>query len=116
MVSSTAIRQGLRIVGKIDRKYNINKIFVSKYVPPGYRKTANTLIDLAGTVGGGYGLYNFAQTLLAPDTPGNDDALRTIQRKKQYGTKTYSQNKTRRRQSVCSCPSRGKFKRFNRYS
>ncbi len=46
-----AIRQGFRLAGKIDKKYNLNKIFVDKYVPPGYRKTAYRLIDIAG-IGG----------------------------------------------------------------
>ncbi len=46
-----AVRTGLRIAGKIDRKYNINKIFIDKYVPPGYRKLARTAVD-AGGLGG----------------------------------------------------------------
>ncbi len=55
----TAIKTGFRIAGRIDKKYNLNKIFVDKYVPPGYRKTANRLIDIAGAVGGGYGIYRY---------------------------------------------------------
>ncbi len=43
---------------------------MEKYVPPGYRKTANRLIDIAGTLGGGYGIYNFVQSLYAPESPG----------------------------------------------
>ncbi len=93
-----AIRQGLRIAGKLDKKYNINKIFVDKYVPPGYRKTVNRIFDIVGTAGGAYGIYN---AFIAPDTPGNDG---TVQYKKRYVSKTYSQNKTRRRQATCYSP------------
>ncbi len=71
MAYGSAIRQGLRIAGKIDRKYNLNKIFIQKYVPPGYRTRANKLVDIAGTLGGGYGIYNFINSLIAEDSPGN---------------------------------------------
>ncbi len=83
------LRTGIRLAGKIDRKYNLNKIFIQKYVPPGYRKTANKLVDIAGIVGGGYGIYN---ALIAPDTPGNSA---TIPFQKQ--PKTYKPYQTRGR-------------------
>ncbi len=91
----TAIRTGLRLAGRIDKKYNINKIFVEKYVPPGYRKTVNRIFDVAGTLGGGLGIYNTIQSLYAPDTPGND-AIPQIQRKRFTPSKSY---KTRYRQT-----------------
>ncbi len=71
MVVITAIKRGLYIAGRIDRKYNINKIFIQKYAPPGYRKQLNRLVDIGGTIGGGYGLYQFINSLIAPETPGN---------------------------------------------
>ncbi len=46
-----ALRTGLQIAGKIDKKYNINKIFIDKYVPPGYRKVAGFAYDAAGLAG-----------------------------------------------------------------
>ncbi len=70
MVSGTAIRQGLRLAGKIDKKYNLNKIFIDKYAPPGYRKTLHKIVDVAGALGGGYGIYRFGQSLLESETPG----------------------------------------------
>ncbi len=97
------IRQGLRIAGRIDRKYNINKIFVQKYVPPGYRKSVNKVFDVVGALGGGYGLYKTIQSLSAPDTPGND-AIQTILRKRNQTRTPY---KTRIRQTgryrTCRC-------------
>ncbi len=96
-----AIRQGLRIAGKIDRKYNINKIFIDKYVPPGYRKTTRQIVDIAGIIGGGYGIYN---ALIAPDSPGNDAI--PFQRNERSKSKTYKSYKTRFRQSVRCRPER----------
>ncbi len=69
------LKQGLRIAGKIDRKYNLNKIFIQKYVPPGYRARANKLVDIAGTLGGGYGIVRFLESLYAPETPGNGASI-----------------------------------------
>ncbi len=91
-----AIKSGIRIAGRLDRKYNLNKIFIEKYVPPGYRKTANRIVDIAGTIAGGYGL---SQYLNAPETPGNENGV-PLQKKK-YVTKTYKSNKTRFRRSGC---------------
>ncbi len=65
------IKRGLYLAGRIDKKYNINKIFIDKYAPPGYRKTLNRIVDIGATLGGGYGIYNFAQSLIAEDSPGN---------------------------------------------
>ncbi len=45
------IRTAIQIAGKIDKKYNINKIFIEKYVPPGYRRYARAAFDIAGTAG-----------------------------------------------------------------
>ncbi len=81
-----AIRQGLRIAGRIDRKYNLNKLFVEKYVPPGYRKTVNRITDLALTASGGYSLYNIWDDLTNNAVP---PKLQTSYRFR----KTYSRNK-----------------------
>ncbi len=89
------LKQGLRIAGRIDRKYNINKIFVEKYVPPHLRSRTRKIIDIAGTLGGSYGLIRFIESLYAPDTPGNYAAPLP---RKEY-TKTYKSNKTRYRQT-----------------
>ncbi len=88
MAFGTIIRQGLRIAGRIDSKYNINKIFVSKYFPPGYRKSANRIIDIAGSLGGGYGIYN----LLSGDDPEQDNAI-------PEESQTYQQYQTRFRRT-----------------
>ncbi len=98
MAYGTAIRQGLRLAGKIDSKYNINKIFVQKYVPPGYRKRVSQVFDVAGTLGGGYGIYNLIQSLYAPDTPGNDAQI-PFQGPRITSRKSY---KTRNRYPVCN--------------
>ncbi len=79
------IKRGLYLAGRIDKKYNLNKIFIDKYLPPGYRKGAYKIVDVAGALGGGYGIYNFIQSLYAPDTPGNDDA-QTIQQRNGFKT------------------------------
>ena len=101
MAYGTIIRQGLRLAGKIDRKYNLNKIFIDKYFPPGYRQTAKKYVDIAGALGGGYGIVRFVESLYAPDTPGNDNAFQKIQQRKQFTSrKSY---KTRRRPSTRYC-------------
>ncbi len=97
MAYGSAIRQGLRIAGKIDKKYNLNKIFIDKYFPPGYRKTAKKIVDYAGAAGGGYGIYNFIQSLNAPDSPGMSAQI-PFQR---YEPKTRKSYKTRGRQARC---------------
>ncbi len=101
MAYGTAIRQGLRIAARIDQKYNINKIFVQKYVPPGYRNVVNKIFDIVGTAGGGYGLYSGIQSLIAPDSPGNQIAI--PQKKLRISYKTRTSYKTRRR--LPRCPS-----------
>ncbi len=100
MAYGTAIRRGFTIAGKIDKKYNLNKIFINKYVPPGYRKTANKIVDITGALGGGYGLYRFAQSLLAPDTPGNSAPIPFQKQKYAETSKSY---KTRGRQARRYC-------------
>ncbi len=107
MAYGQAIRQGLRIAGRIDRKYNINKIFIDKYFPPGYRATARKIVDIAGVFGGGYGIYNFIQSLNAPASPGNPDAVPfQKQRPKFTSRKSY---KTRNRPTVCRPYRRRKY-------
>ncbi len=98
MAYGTALKQGLRIAGRIDRKYNINKIFVQKYVPPGYRNKVNKIFDIVGALGGGYGIYQFVQSLYAPDSPGMSGIP-----EQRNGLKTSPSNKTR-----------GRFSRSNR--
>ncbi len=88
-----AIRTGIYIAGKVDRKYNINKIFVEKYVPPGYRNIVNKIFDIGLTGSGIYGLY---KALSAEDSPGNSGQ---IPFQKQPQTTTSKSYKTRRRQT-----------------
>ncbi len=94
-----AIKRGLKIAGRIDQKYNLNKIFIQKYVPPGYRKTANKIVDIAGTLGGGYGIVRFIESLYAADTPGNSAPV--YQQKTKYVSKTSTSYKTRGRLPRC---------------
>ncbi len=51
MAIGAALRTGIRIASKIDKKYNLNKIFIDKYVPPGHRQLARRAFDIAG-IGG----------------------------------------------------------------
>ncbi len=99
MVYITAIKRGLRIAGRIDQKYNVNKIFVNKYVPPGYRKYVNKIFDIAGLFSGGYGIYSAINSFIAPETPGNGAQIPF-----KNVVKTYKQNKTRFRSTVCYGP------------
>ncbi len=113
MTITAGIRQGLKLAGKIDRKYNLNKIFIQKYVPPGYRKTANKIVDIAGIIGGGYGIYN---ALIAPDSPGNSAQIpfqKQPQTYKPYQTRGGYTTRSNYRKSTkqpayhkrgCSCP------------
>ncbi len=107
-----AIRSGLRLAGKIDRKYNINKIFIDKYVPPGSRKLARQIVDIAGIAGGAYGLYQY---LIADDSPGNGASIpfrKLPQTSKSYKTRGRSAVRFRR-----SCKPRsysGFRKRYSR--
>ncbi len=87
-----AAKAAVKLAGRLDKKYNINKIFVEKYVPPGYRKITSRLFDIAGTAGGAYGIY---KALIAEDTPGNSAPV--FQKKQPQYNKTY---KTRRRLST----------------
>ncbi len=111
MAYSTAIKRGFAIAGKIDKKYNLNKIFIDKYFPPGYRKTAHKIVDIAGVAGGGYGIYNFIQSLYAPDTPGNDAQI-PFQRTR---NETGSPYKTRRRRTARTCIKRPKYYKSRQY-
>ncbi len=107
MTITSGIRAGLRIAGRIDQKYNVNKIFVNKYVPPGYRKLTNRAFDIAGTLAGGYGLYQALQSLIADDSPGNPIGIpqQTKFRKRFTSRTSY---KTRSRRTVCYPARRGK--------
>ncbi len=112
MTLLTGLRTGIKLAGRIDRKYNINKIFVDKYVPPGYRKLTRQIFDAAGFIGGGYGLYNVIQSLYAPDTPGNSGQT-VFQKRQQYTPRKSYQ--TRRRSTNRYGPECPKYKRTNRY-
>lgn len=107
MVYTTALKRGLRLAGRIDQKYNINKIFIQKYVPPGYRKRANKIVDVAGTLSGGYGIYGFINSLIAPESPGNSGFPEIQQRQRFTSRKSY---KTRYRSAVCGPYRRRKYR------
>ncbi len=88
------IRTGFKVLQKIDRKYNINKIFVEKYVPPGYRKTVNRIFDYGLTTAGAISLWEYLnndQTF----QPGNNAPIQP-----RNGFKTGTPYKTRYRQST----------------
>ncbi len=109
-----AVKQALKIVGRIDNKYNLNKIFIQKYVPPGYRKRANKIVEVAGALGGGYGIVRFIETLYAPETPGNGASVPF--QKQPTSRKPYQ---TRRRQSTRynpRCPTKPDFSSRSRRS
>ncbi len=95
MAAIAAIKRGIYLAGRIDKKYNINKIFIDKYVPPGYRKSLYKIVDIAGTLGGEYGIVRFIESLYAPDSPGNDIGIPT----QRNGFKASSQSKARSRQT-----------------
>ncbi len=113
MTITRGIRTAITIAGKIDKKYNINKIFVDKYVPPGYRKLTKQIFDVAGALGGGLGIYNLFTSLYAPSTPGNPDyGFPTIQQRKL--SKTNQSYKTRRRSTVCY-PAKRRSRSYDRF-
>ncbi len=117
MTVTKGIRTAITIAGKLDRKYNINKIFVDKYVPPGYRKITRQVFDVAGALGGGLGIYNYIQGLYAPDTPGNDATIPF--RKLPPTSKSYQARgrSTIRYRSKCSPDYQyGTRKRYTRFS
>ncbi len=107
----TAIKRGLTIAGKIDKKYNINKLFIDKYFPPGYRKTAHKIVDITGALGGGYGLYGFAQSLLAPDTPGNSAPI-PFQKQLPTTGKSYKTRSRYSKRNYCRNTSKFQSSRF----
>ncbi len=114
MAYGAAIRQGLRIAGRIDSKYNINKIFIDKYAPPAYRPGLRKFVDIAGTAAGGYGIYNFLSNL-AEDSPGN--AVQTpfkkyVTSRKSYQTRSGSTKRYSRR--YCKQPRRNSSNRYSR--
>ncbi len=111
MTLVAGIKQAVRLAGRIDQKYNLNKIFIQKYVPPGYRKQANKIVDIAGTLGGGYGIVRFIESFYAPDSPGNQSAPLPEKFRARYATR--SQNKTRSRRTRCYPVKR--TRRYNSY-
>ncbi len=116
MAYISAIRKGFQIAGRIDKKYNLNKIFIDKYFPPGYRKTAHKLVDIAGAFGGGYGIYNAIQSLYAPDSPGNDNAFqKTVQQQLKTNKPYQTRSGYSRRFSTKCRPSYSNNRNF-RYS
>ncbi len=104
------VKRGLYLAGRIDKKYNINKIFIQKYVPPGYRSTANKIVDIAGALSGGYGIYGFINSLIAPDSPGNSGFPEIQQKQRFTSRKSY---KTRLRPTVCRPYRRRKYRNRN---
>ncbi len=112
MAYGTTIKRGFTLAGKIDKKYNLNKIFIDKYFPPGYRKPAHKIVDIAGALGGGYGLYAFAKGIYDDMTfqPGNNAPFS----QQNDGYASYSKNKTRYRQTSRCYPRSTKYN--NSYS
>ncbi len=113
VAAGQAVKIGLRFVQKVDKKYNLNKIFVDKYVPPGYRKIVNAIYDVAITGGGLYALY---EGLTSGTTPDIEDGFQTPVK---YVSKTSPTYKTRYRQSrrySGRCKPEYRYNRSNRYS
>ncbi len=107
------LKQAVRIAGRIDRKYNLNKIFIQKYVPPGYRKSANKLVDIAGLLGGGLGIVRFIESLYAADTPGNGATI-PFKKRQQFTTrKSYQTRRRYSRRNPSRCPSPRKPDYYN---
>ncbi len=110
------LKQALKIAGRIDRKYNINKIFIDKHVPPHLRSPARKLVDIAGTLGGGYGIVRFVESLYAADTPGNGATI-PFKRTKQYTSrKSYQTRSGRTRRRGFGCPKPTKSDYYSRRS
>ncbi len=107
-----ALKRGLYLAGRIDKKYNLNKIFIDKYAPPGYRKGLYKLVDIAGTLGGGYGIVRFIESLYAADSPGNGGQIPF--KKKQF--ETNQSYKTRRRPTKQYNRCRDQYRNTNRYN
>ncbi len=112
-----AIRGGLRFARKVDEKYNINKIFVEKYVPPGYRKYAKTAIDIAGGAAPLTYIVDYLSNYSAIQNTGQQAAPYQQQKTynrfpRRYGSR--SQNKYRSGKRKCYCGSR-RFRSSNRF-
>ncbi len=102
MAAFTAFKRGLQIAGRIDQKYNINKIFIQKYFPPGYRKTANKIVDIAGSLGGGYGIVRFVESLYAKPPSLSNGFQKTDVYAPSKSYKTRSRQSVRNRDRFCS--------------
>ncbi len=114
MAYGSAIRQGLRIAGRIDQKYNLNKIFIDKYFPPGYRPGAKKLVDLAGVFGGGYGIYQLIQSFYAPTLSTGNGLQTPIPRN---GSKFHKTRRAgTRRNTLRRCRPNFRSNRYRRYS
>ncbi len=112
MVVITGIKRGLKLLGRIDNKYNINKIFIDKYAPPGWRPGLYKIVEIAGALGGGYGIYNYVNTLIAPETPGND-VVPPIRPKQRYVPKTGKSYQTRGRYTRCPSSRNRRYRKPN---
>lgn len=113
------LKQVVRIVGRIDRKYNINKIFIDKHVPPHLRGPARKLVDIAGTLGGGYGLVKFVESLYASDSPGNGASVpykKFTPARKPYKTRGGFSRRYGTRRAFCPNPdARNRYSNSRRY-
>ncbi len=97
---------------RIDYVNPANKL-VSKFAPPGYRKTLFKLVKASEIFLGGKSAYDIYKFLNQTDelTPGNDGIPTVIKRTK---PKTYKSYQTRGRRARCS-PSEYKRYRKSRY-
>ncbi len=99
MSAIRAVRTGLTVLGKIDRKYNINKIFIEKYVPPGYRKLVSRIFDIGITSAGIVSLYDYLSTPSTDTTGGSpvQQQERNYSQSQKYSGRNFSRSRSRRR-------------------
>ncbi len=104
MAYGAALKRGFQIAGRIDKKYNINKIFIDKYAPPHWKPGLRRVIDIAGTLSGGYGIYGLISQYM-------DDEIEdgTFQQ-----TSTYKQPETYRGRPGRSRSKRQSQQRFDK--
>ncbi len=97
ILTRRGISTAIRILGRIDKKYNVNKIFIEKYVPPGYRKIVGQIYDVGLT---GALIYNVIDQLT-----GNNAVPSQINvPKTDKFSKTYSRNQQYNRRYNKYCP------------
>ncbi len=102
---SRAIKYELK---RIDYVNPLNKL-VSKYAPPGYRKTLFKVVKISEALLGGKTAYDIYQ-MMAPDSPGNELSIPFQKQRPAFTSR--KPHKARLRRTVCY---NGRYSRQSNY-